>query len=83
LVQTVPPSFVHCDSPTPHVVRHAPLVHDFPAAQAFPHAPQFLLFALVSTQRLPHLVVPPVQSAEHLPCEQTRLESHLVPQSPQ
>jgi hypothetical protein len=83
LVQIVPPSVVHCDSPTPHVVTHMPLTHDFPVMHAFPHAPQLTLFALVSTHKLPHLVVPPLQSAEHLPCEQTKLESHLVPQLPQ
>jgi hypothetical protein len=54
-----------------------------PLAHLVPHAPQLSPSTFVSTQRLPHLTVPPPQLTAHAPCEQTSPVPHLVPHAPQ
>jgi hypothetical protein len=51
-----------------------PPVHDWPAAQALPQAPQFIALVARSTQAPPQLVVPPAQ----VPCTQAPAEQ-IVP----
>jgi hypothetical protein len=69
--------------PIGHIVAfvHAPEMQSSPIAHAFPHAPQFMLLPLVSTQVVPHNVVPGVQA--HLPAMHACPSLQRVPQSPQ
>jgi len=48
-----------------------------------PHVPQLAGSLEVSTQELPHFVVPPAQLSAHAPAEQTCPGVHAVPQTPQ
>ncbi len=66
---------------THDVPTQAPERHDCPAAQAFPHAPQFL----VSLERTTHAPPQKVRPAAHpqLPPEQNRGDGHGEPHTPQ
>jgi hypothetical protein len=48
-----------------------------------PHAPQFLGWVAVSTQRAPHAVRPVGHAAAHVPAAQVSPAAHGVPQPPQ
>jgi hypothetical protein len=61
----------------------APATHVWPPAQVVPHAPQFALSLLRSTQPPLHAERPVAQAAAHLPAEQTWPAAHAVPQAPQ
>ena len=69
--------------PPPHVITHAPAVHDFPLVQALAHAPQFPGSTERSTHLLPHFVVPPVQRRRQEPPTQTSSTPQTFPQPPQ
>jgi hypothetical protein len=47
------------------------MLHVWPDVQVLPQPPQLAGSTLVSTQELPHIVVPPPQDAAQVPCEQT------------
>ena len=51
--------------------------------QPLPHIPQLAGSLLMSTQELPHFVVPPVHESPQVLAEQTSPEAHTVRQSPQ
>src|SRR4051812_41820647 len=62
---------------------HWPATHGTPTPHTVPQAPQFFGSLFLSTQKLPHLVLPPPQVTEQTPAEQTWLALHVVPQAPQ
>ena len=62
---------------------HAPALHCRPPLQAVPQALQLLGSELVSTQTLPHLVLPAAQLSAQLPETQTSPAAHALPQLPQ
>jgi hypothetical protein len=61
--------------------RHRPPMHDSPAAQAFPHMPQFLGSELRLKQTPLQLVVPPGQV--HAPFRHCWPVEQVRPQAPQ
>src|SRR5262245_7018890 len=74
-------------NPVSHAMPHTPFAHvAWPFwgwAQAVPHPLRFAGSVLVSTQAVPHWVVPTGQLTSHLPAEQTSMLLQAMPQLPQ
>lgn len=62
---------------------HVPLWQVVPAAQRFPHPPQFALSLCSFTQTDPHAVVPIAQTNLHMPPAHVSAPGHTLPQPPQ
>lgn len=58
-------------------------MHDVPAVQTLPHAPQLRGLVATFTQPLPHCVSPGAHEAVQIPPEQTRGAGQAFPQAPQ
>lgn len=76
-----PPCVVHSVCPDAHPSVHAPLTQVWSPVQRFPHAPQFVLLDVVSTQVPLQLVSPPPQT--HWPFEQLEPVPQALLHAPQ
>ena len=64
-------------------VLQTPFEQTSPAPQVAPHAPQLAGSSFVSTQSVPHVVVPPPHDRAHVPSEQTSPVAHAWLHEPQ
>jgi hypothetical protein len=66
-----------------HEAAHCPALHTWPAAQVTPQPPQLRGSLLVTTQLLPHCVVPELGAHRHAPPTHWLPAPHTLPQAPQ
>ena len=71
------------ESPVAHDTSQLPMLHTCPAAQRFPHRPQWALSVCVSRHTPVHTTSPTEHAATHAPAEHCCPLGHAVPHAPQ